>query len=172
MADPLSISASVAGLVGLAISLTQVSYQYATSVKGSSKAWSSYMQELSALTSVLLRLQAARDVQDRESIPTVREPEVSKTETDRCIHELQQLKTKLDDKLAKRGIVGKLGALVWPFSEAETQKKVEMLHRYNSIFSSALLADNLYVSSLFNVVFLGPISCLMAAQHRFDSKLS
>lgn len=142
MADPLSTSASVAGLLGLAITLSQVSYQYVASVKGSSKAWLSYMEELSALTSVLLRLQAAGDAQERYLLLTMREPEVSDAAISNCISELQQLKTKLDHKLSRGGALGKLAALAWPFSEADTLRKVEMLHRYHDIFSSALLADN------------------------------
>jgi hypothetical protein len=143
MSDPLSVAGSLAGLVGLAIQLSQVSYQYVAGVKGSSKAWSSYIQELSALTSVLLQLQTASEAQERGSVLTIREPNVSKDAVDKCISELQQLKAKLVGKLARRGIKGKLDALVWPFSETDTQKKVDMLHRYHGLFSSALLADNL-----------------------------
>lgn len=143
MADPLSVSASIAGLVGLAFSLSQVSYEFMTSVKGASRAWSSYMQELSALTSALLRVQAAREIQERNSVLAVREHQVSNAEISKCISELQELKNKLDGRLSKRGMAGKLGTLAWPFSEGDTKKKVDMLHRYHGIFSSALLADNL-----------------------------
>ena len=100
MSDPLSVAGSIAGLVGLAIQLSQVSYQYVASVKGSSRAWSSYIQELSALTSVLLQLQMASEVQERGSMLAIREPNVSKDAVNGCITELQQLKTKLDEKLA------------------------------------------------------------------------
>ncbi|KAF1955877.1 hypothetical protein CC80DRAFT_446803 [Byssothecium circinans] len=146
MGDPLSVTGTVGSLVGLAIQLSQVSYQYVASVKGSSKAWSSYIQELSALTSVLLRLQAASEVQERGSVLTVLEPNVSKDAVNKCISDLQQLKAKLDGKLARRGVMGKLDALAWPFSEPDTQKNVDMLHRYHGLFSSALLADNFTVS--------------------------
>lgn len=143
MSDPLSVAGTITGLAGLAIQLSHVSYQYVASVKGSSKAWSSYIQELSALTSVLLRLQTAGEVQERGSVLTTREPSVSKDAVNECIRELHQLKIKLDDKLARRGVMGKLDALVWPFSELDTQKKVNMLHRFHDLFVSVLLADNL-----------------------------
>jgi hypothetical protein len=143
MSDPLSVAGTIAGLVGVAIQLSQVSYQYVASIKGSSKAWSSYIQELSALTAVLLRLQAAAEVPERGSTLTIREPHVSADAVNECVSELQQVKTKLDAKLARGGIMGKFEALAWPFSEMDTQKKVDMLHRFHSLFSSALLADNL-----------------------------
>ncbi|KAI8625611.1 hypothetical protein F5Y19DRAFT_479372 [Xylariaceae sp. FL1651] len=134
MGDPLSVAGTIAGLVGAAIQLSQVSYQYVASVKGSSKAWSSYIQELSALTAVLLRLQAAAEVKERGSSLTIREPQVSADAVHECISELQQVKTKLDAKLARGGIMGKLDALAWPFSETDTQKKVDMLHRFHIPF--------------------------------------
>jgi hypothetical protein len=209
MSDPISVAGTVAGLVSLAIQLSQVSYWYVASIKGlgpgithpwvpinpptlfvgtqqpmgnsmgthithgflpthpylagthgfyppmgyswaykgSSEAWSSYIQELSALTSVLLRLQTASEVQERSTVLASRAPNADKGAIDECVRELQQLKSKLDAKLAQKGhgLRGKLhvDALVWPFSESDTQKKVDMLHRYHGIFSSALLADNL-----------------------------
>ena len=60
-----------------------------------------------------------------------------------CKQELEQLKKTLEKKAARSGIRGKLETLAWYFSEPEVKEKVEMLHRYNGIFSSALVADNL-----------------------------
>ncbi|KAH6619563.1 ankyrin repeat-containing domain protein [Chaetomium sp. MPI-SDFR-AT-0129] len=137
MSGPLSVTASIAGLVALAISLSQISYQYVASAKGASAAWPAYMQELSALTSVLIRLQDVRNTHERDLVllGAARPPD------------LASVKAKLDHKLAKKGAVKKLPAvLAWPFSEADTRKHVDMLHRYHGIFSSALLADNFVVS--------------------------
>lgn len=102
MSDPLSVSASIAGLVGLAITLSQVSYQYVASAKGASAAWPPYMQELSALTSVLIRLQDVRDTHERDLVllgaaataaaAAARPPELASAEIDRCLGDLRQLK--------------------------------------------------------------------------------
>lgn len=143
MGDPLSVAGTVAGLVSLAIQLSQVSYQYVSDVKGSSKAWSSYIQELSALTSILLRLQTAGEAQEQDLVHEIIGPNGLKDAVSDCIRDLRQLKAKLEGKLAKKGVIGKLNMLAWPFSETDTQKKVDMLHRYHGIFSSALMADNL-----------------------------
>ena len=141
MADPLSAAASVVGLVSLAIQLSQLSFQYVSSIKGSSKSWSSYIQELSALTSVLLKVQQASD--DTKSLHAlIARPGISGATVRGCEAELGELKTILAEKLQKRGIRGKLDMLAWPFSEADTHKRVQTLHRFSALFSSSLVADN------------------------------
>ena len=142
MADPLSTAASVVGLVSLAIQLSQLSFQYVSAIKGSSKAWSSYIQELSALTSVLLKVQHASDgIKSLHAVTT--RPGISEATVRDCEAELGELKTVLSEKLQKRGIRGKLDMFAWPFSEADTDKKVQTLHRFCALFSSSLVADNL-----------------------------
>ncbi|KAF2033016.1 ankyrin [Setomelanomma holmii] len=147
MADPLSAVGSVAGLVSLAIQLAQLSYQYVSGIKGSSKAWSTYIQELSTLTSVLLKLQQASDHADAPNLAQILpSPGVSANSIRECHNELSDLKSTLSEKLLKKGLRRKLEMLAWPFSEFETQKKVLMLHRFSSLFGSALVADSLTVS--------------------------
>ncbi len=142
MADPLSTAASVVGLVSLAIQLSQLSFQYVSSIKGSSKTWSSYIQELSALTSVLLKVQQASD--GTKSLPAViTGPGISAAAVRDCEAALGELKTILSEKLQRRGIRGKLDMVTWPFSEADTDKRVQTLHRFSALFSSSLAADNL-----------------------------
>ncbi|KAF2825558.1 ankyrin [Ophiobolus disseminans] len=147
MGDPLSAVGSVAGLISLAIQLSQVSFQYVSSVSGSSKAWSSYIQELSTLTAVLLKLQQASDHIGVQSLSHILPTAGLSAGTLReCHDELDRLKSTLSEKLAKRGLRRKLEMLGWPFSESETQKTVMMLHRFSGLFESSLVADNLTVS--------------------------
>jgi hypothetical protein len=141
MSDPLSISAGVAGLVSLAIGLSQVSYSYIKAFKGFSKAWSSYIRELSALTSILVQAQQAIEVGGVGHLLVARTPDIPGDIINECRIELESLK----QKLSKTGIKKSIEALKWPFTESETQKTVEMLYRFNSIFSLALSVDNLYV---------------------------
>jgi hypothetical protein len=98
--DALSGVASVAGLVSLAIQLSQTSFQYISSVKGSSKAWSSYIQELSTLTSVLLKLQQACDRAGAQDLsPILPAPGLSSHSIQECHNELNSLKSTLSEKL-------------------------------------------------------------------------
>jgi len=124
MSDPLSAVGSVAGLVSLAIQLSQISFQYVSSVTGSSKAWSAYIQELSTLTSVLLKFQQASDYARAQNIPHILPTPGVSTDTIReCHKELDSLKSTLAEKLAKHGLRRGFKMLSWPFSESETQKK-------------------------------------------------
>ena len=148
MADPLSTAASVAGLVSIAIQLSQLSFQYVSSVKGSSKAWSSYIQELSALTSVLLKVQLASDAADTTGKDLLAMMSglalgISSSAVLECAAELNQLRAVMAEKLQKRGIRGRLEMLAWPFSEPDTERRVQALHRFTTLFSSSLVADNL-----------------------------
>ncbi|KAL2257660.1 hypothetical protein VTK26DRAFT_9335 [Humicola hyalothermophila] len=59
-----------------------------------------------------------------------------------CQVELAELKAILSEKLQKRGIRGKLDLLAWPFSEADTDKRVQALHRFSALFNSSLVADS------------------------------
>ena len=144
MADPLSTVGSIAGLVSLAIQLSQLSFKYVSSIKGSSKAWSSYIQELSTLTSVLLKLQQACERAGAQDLSFgLPAPGPSSDSILECHKELESLKTTLSDKLKKRGLRGKLEMLSWPFSEPDTQAKILLLHRFSSLFESSIVADNL-----------------------------
>lgn len=143
MTDPLSAAGSVAGLVSLSIQLSQLSFQYVSSVTGSSKAWSSYIQELSTLTTVLLKHQQASEHAEAQNLPhSPPTPGVSTDTIRECHKELDSLKSTLSNRLAQRGLRRKLEMLSWPFSETETQKKVMMLHRFSSLFEFSLVADN------------------------------
>jgi len=142
MADPLSTAASVAGLLSLAIQLSQLSFQYVASIKGSSKAWSSYILELSSLTSVLIKAQQVSDAAGDHGITS--SSYIPPSAIQECHAELSQLKAILSEKLQKKGLRGKLEMLTWPFSEPEMQKRLQTLHRFSALLDSSLVADNLY----------------------------
>jgi hypothetical protein len=146
MAEGLALASSVAGLASLAIQLTQVSFQYVSDVRKASKAISSYLQELSVLTSVLLRLQDVVDMPDIRELLAVRPSTLSATAIRECRTELDHLKSKLEKRTSKDGLLGNLKVLTWPFEEKETRRTVDMLHRFREIFHAALSSDTLYAS--------------------------
>ncbi|KAF5536938.1 ankyrin repeat domain-containing protein [Fusarium phyllophilum] len=64
-----------------------------------------------------------------------------------CIASVREhLRAKLEKKVSYGRIKARVAALAWPLSESELLDKVNMLHRYNGIFSSALQADSLTVA--------------------------
>lgn len=144
MAEALGIASGAAGLLSLAIEVTKLSYTYIASVRGAPKSLTSYIAELTTLTSVLLQLE---DLIQAKRFNSQNSQALSKALHD-CQREIEHLRAKLEKKLSYGRIKAKVAALAWPLSESELLDKVNMLHRYNGIFSSALQADNLYVARL------------------------
>jgi hypothetical protein len=139
MAEALGIASGVAGLLSLAIEMTKLSYTYIASVRGAPKSLTAYIRELATLTSVLLQLEnliQARRLNGQNS------QILSKALND-CKQEVEHLRAKLERKLSHGRFMANVAALVWPLSQSELLDKVNMLHRYNGLFSSALQADNL-----------------------------
>ncbi|KAG7406969.1 Ankyrin-3 [Fusarium oxysporum f. sp. rapae] len=138
MAEALGIASGAAGLLSLAIEVTKLSYTYIASVRGAPKSLTSYIGELATLTSVLLQLD---DLIQAKRLNSQNSQILSKALSD-CKQEVEHLRAKLERKVSYGGIKAKVAALAWPLSESELQDKVNMLHRYNGIFSSALQADS------------------------------
>ncbi|KAJ4273195.1 hypothetical protein NW764_012442 [Fusarium oxysporum] len=142
MAEVLGVVSGAAGLLSLAIEVTKLSYTYIASVRGAPKSLTSYIGELATLTSVLLQLD---DLIQARRVNSQNSQILSKALND-CQQEVEHLKAKLERKVSYGRIKAKVAALAWPLSESELQDKVNMLHRYNGIFSSALQADSLTVA--------------------------
>ncbi|KAJ9419399.1 ankyrin repeat-containing domain protein [Fusarium oxysporum] len=142
MAEALGIASGAAGLLSLAIEVTKLSYTYIASVRGAPKSLTSYIGELATLTSVLLQID---DLVQSKKINSQNSQILEKALND-CKQEVEQLRAKLERKVSYGGIKAKLAALAWPLSESELQDKVNMLHRYNGIFSSTLQADSLTIA--------------------------
>lgn len=143
MADPLSIAAGIAGLCGLTIQISQLTYHYFSALKSASDNQALFIQELSALTSVFLRLRQATQIDGLGDIIDPRQPVISKTVIEDCKKRLEKVKVVLERKAWEHGVGRKLGALVWPFQEKEMKETMEMLHRFHAVFASALATDHL-----------------------------
>ncbi|SPJ73995.1 related to ankyrin [Fusarium torulosum] len=146
MAEVLGIVSGAAGLLSLAIEVTKLSYTYIASVRGAPKSLTSYIGELATLTSVLLQLD---DLIQSKKINSQNSQVLNKALND-CKQEVEHLRAKLERKVSYGRIKAKVAALAWPLSESELQDKVNMLHRYNGIFSSALQADSLTIAIAMN----------------------
>jgi hypothetical protein len=138
MAEVLGIDSSIAGLASLVIQLSQISFQFSCDVKRASKSQSSYLQGLSALTSVLLCIQQATNGVDSEILPG---PSISRNAINKCHKQLESVKARLEKRLKKKKILWTLKNLSWPFEEKETRDLVAMLHRYHSMFVAVLTED-------------------------------
>jgi hypothetical protein len=121
----LGIAASVAGLISLAIQVTQTSYDYVKSVSGSTKSISEFAQEVSLLITVLGDVREALDsAQDQ-----VRLARDLSGCVDDLVLQMRSLAIKLDKKSHATGLA-RFGELRWPFQEKETRQIIERFQRF------------------------------------------
>jgi Fungal N-terminal domain of STAND proteins len=138
MAEPISISSGIAGLLTLAITVADKSYQYASDVRGASATVASYLQELSAMKAILFKLNELTETHAATArLAKASTSLLSAMNINECQKELEMIL----GKLRKHSEGSALSALAWPFVERDIKKHVGMLQRYNHLFQMALSAD-------------------------------
>jgi hypothetical protein len=144
MAEAIGIASGVAGLLSLTITVIDVSHRYVSSVLGASKMVASYMRELIALKTLLFKLDELTHSLESTNISGTPSPSfLASVDLDGCRIELENILQRLQKRsIASRTNVG-FNKLSWPFVEQDTCRIVETLHRYRSIFHTALSADEL-----------------------------
>lgn len=138
----LALVSGVAGLLSLVIQVAEISHRYLSSVKNSSQAIKGYFRELEILQLVLSKFEElAKDPKTAVHISAA-----SSTIVDGCREELEIMRSKLQKRNRDSGLSKSLNRLTWPFAEAETQRVVDVLHRYQTSFHATLSADNFKLS--------------------------
>jgi hypothetical protein len=127
MAEAIGLASAIAGLLTLIGQVTKLSYTFLSDIRSASKSQKLYLQEVSALTEVLLRIEQSFEVQE---LGVVR-PSISTKALQDCQELLGSLKTSLEKVTESSSRIEKLKSSVkWPFDENEVKKLVGMLHRY------------------------------------------
>lgn len=136
----MGLAASISGLVSLVIQVSQMSIDYVSKVSSTSKSQASYIQELTAIQSVLGRFRNA-GVAGNVDDPTVGSSGISTVTIESYKHQITKLKAKLEKSLARSGTLSALRALTWPFEESEMGGVVDMLHRLQCLLHSHLTVE-------------------------------
>ena len=145
MADPLSITAGVVGLLAFAGSTLTKGYSILQSLQDSKKDVNQLLIELSQLTGILVAIEA----QEKESNKRV---DFSKTGANAAPKILDSSISTCRDMLEKVwNILHKLEksrravlAIKWQFLEPEVKKSIQEIERYKSIFILCLGVDVRY----------------------------
>jgi hypothetical protein len=149
MTDPLSISASVAGLLSLVIQVADGTYQYVSSARNAPSAVAALLKELQALKTVLVKLDdLTHNSHSWQAVPNRDFAVVSLLDIESCTAEIEKIQRKLGSLLDVRGRMKVVQHLIWPFLEDKTMQMAKTLHSYVDIFHLALSIDSLWV---FNV---------------------
>jgi len=148
MADPLSISASVAGLLSLTLSVSNACFQYLSSVRNSSASVASFYQEIGSLKSVLVRLDELTHTLSTSSQYLTSLNSLSLLDgIAECRQGLEQIHEKLDRRFGRNALSRGFHCLMWPFAKQETLDIVKRLYRFKSIFYLSMSINILYAST-------------------------
>jgi len=147
--DPLSLSASIAGLISITDMIAGRSYKYIKEARGASKEIQKLLEEITDLFGILnsLRLVASR-YQDEDFDSTMQSQHIYT-----CHMLLEKIKVRLDkadpsqvdeSKSPFRQKASSLGrTLIWPFSSAETKGLIADVAKQRTTLSLALAADGM-----------------------------
>jgi Fungal N-terminal domain of STAND proteins len=138
MAEAVGLASGIAQLVVIAVQITQLSYGYVSDVRNASRTQKTYLQEVSALTDVLFRLEEA--IQESEAAGALdnRPQSLSHKALSECHQQLALQRSKLEKHIAR---------LIWPFQDRELKKAIDDLHRFRSIFADYITANIASVSA-------------------------
>ncbi|EXF76380.1 hypothetical protein CFIO01_07637 [Colletotrichum fioriniae PJ7] len=139
MADPLSIAASIAGLLSLADIVFLRLSKYIKSVKNAEKEISDLCKEVNVVggtVNMLSRLAASLEAVDESLIQSFRMHHI-----DSCAAILSEIVNKTNKYEDKSG--GKLKRLMWPYTSSKTKEMLADLSRHKENMNLALSATSL-----------------------------
>ncbi|RPB19250.1 hypothetical protein L211DRAFT_871382 [Terfezia boudieri ATCC MYA-4762] len=151
MADPLSIAASIAGLLSLAGPILAEGYTYIASVRNSPNALKQLLSEISRLEAVLgqideFTLGSATNTSSiqtqglKQRISEVITPDTIKAASDllKSVHSSIKHCERIPGQSAKN--MGR--AIVWPFREREVKENLDRFQRLINTFELALSIES------------------------------
>lgn len=139
--DPLSVAASVAGLMSLSIEVVHAVSEYYKSAKNAPSDIEGIKSELESLSIILERLELVlRSDKIRSNSSSFDTSSVLTTALNSCEKTIREISSKLGRP--KDSSVSRVWErLKWPFSEKEVQKLLEVLHRHILTFQFSLTVE-------------------------------
>lgn len=145
--DPLSLAASVAGLLSITVQVSGAIITYVKAVKDAPKSVQEISQEL-ALTQVVLekldKFLRSQSLKHASFDPL----SVLPTAIASCNSTVRDVLDNLQNA-KQNGVLRMLEKLSWPFTEKQTQKKLDALRRCTSTFQFSLTVEGWWVLLLF-----------------------
>ncbi len=143
MADPLSVSASISGLVTLADIVFRRTYKYVKAVKKASKEISSLSAEIGTLYGILSNLQlVSHQLEDETFETTTRIHHIHS-----CYQTLEHVKSILDRNdtslLSDQRLETFKRKLRWPFTSSEVKDLIVEIERHKTTLGLALNVDSM-----------------------------
>jgi hypothetical protein len=142
MGDPLSVAASVAGLITIAETVIRNGYQYVRDAEGAGSQIATLILEITNLFGVLhsLRLVACRfEGEDFDSTMQIHHIQSCYEILDK----IQKQLDKADPAKSRNRLDAARRKLQWPLSSSETKSLIAEVERHKSTLSLALNADGM-----------------------------
>lgn len=137
MGDPLTLATGIAGLINLALEVTQLTHQYVQGVRNAAKDVDELLEEVAALVDVLRRFYCFLQ-DDKINIAKFDKTSVIVLTHGACDEKLKTVRSKL----SKRGNGHRIfKALMWPFIKKEHRQTVQTIHQWVQTFQFALTID-------------------------------
>jgi len=137
MAEPVSVSFGVAGLLGLAVQLSPIVASYVDGVRHAPEHIEDLRQELDALIKTLERLDSFLNTESAKG-PAFNGLAFIYTTKDSCDKRLTVLSAKLRTSAESGRVRQALHRLTWPLNSASTKAIAQDLCRYSATFHFAL----------------------------------
>ena len=143
MADPLSISASIAGLVGIAETVFQRTFDYVKSFRSAPQEVSKLKSDFGGLYGILTNLSLLfRQLEEDDVDSTIQADHLHS-----CYQTLEKVQAILDKYKGVSGqsqtVEAVKAKLKWPFSVSDVEDLIHEIQRHKSTLSLALAADGM-----------------------------
>ena len=141
MADPLSISASIAGLVTITDAVFSRTFKYIKAVKSAPNDLSALTLAMGALSGILNNLSLVSCQLEGESFDTT----IQTNHIHSCLQTVDKVRTMLDkfDMSSGGSKMTTMKRLRWPFSASEAKDLCTEIEGHKATLSLALNADGL-----------------------------
>jgi K+-transporting ATPase A subunit len=139
--DPLSLSASVASFLGLAIEVTKILNAYLNDVNDASQEASELNTKVSLLSHVLEKLVDILQSDDMEAI-TFGEHSLLFSVISSCKRHVKLVYKHLAKLRDTNKVKALIGRVSWPFQKDDCLRSIETLHRYTQTLEHLLIVSN------------------------------
>lgn len=139
--DPLSLVGALIAISQISSKLVSVCYQYRAAVKGARKDISRVLDEVIAVRTIVERLVDVAEQSKDEALPSLKAVNGPSAPLQRCLEELQDLRTALKPE---SNPPSKSVALLWPLKQKDVEVRLAALSRIKSTLQLAVGADTAY----------------------------
>ena len=141
MADPLSISASIAGLATITDAVFRRTFNYVKAVKGAPNELSALITAMGALSGILHNLSLITSKLEEESFDST----IQANHIHSCLQTVDKVKSILDkfDSSTEAHTMKTMKRLKWPFSGTEVKDLCTEIEGHKTTLSLALTSDGL-----------------------------